>query len=71
MVRRDGRTIYRLELPWDSAGVSGAPRVGTEWGFAAVINDTNRSGERRGRLLAGGIADGKDPRAYGRIFFLP
>ena len=53
VVRRDGRTIYRLELPWDSAGVSGAPRAGTEWGFAAVIND------------------GKDPRAYGRIFFLP
>lgn len=71
VVRRDGRTIYRLELPWDSAGVSGAPRAGTEWGFAAVINDTNRSGERRGRLLAGGIADGKDPRVYGRIFFLP
>lgn len=69
-VKRNGdRTIYKLFFPWQSLGLTSAPPAGSTIGFSLVVNDVDGpDGGRNNLNLFGGIADRKDPAAYGRLY---
>ena len=75
-VERDGDvTRYRIEIPWAELGIAGKsdmPRPGDAIGIALAVNDIDpgRKARRRAVRLFGGVAESKEPRRFGKAFFL-
>ena len=66
-IDREGNvTRYRIAIPWKALGLNGVP--GTLFGFNFVVNDSDGHGRRFWMGLTPGIADGKNPYAYRKIF---
>jgi len=68
IVREGSTTKYRLLFSWASLGLDKAPAPGSSLGFSLAVNDKDSEGGRHGLYLFGGIIEGKDPRAFGRIW---
>ncbi len=65
--RKDGRTIYDIFLPWETLAMPKAPQPGSSIGFALLVNDLDKSGERHCLKLFDGIVGPKDPELYGKL----
>jgi len=65
--RTDGRTVYAGFFPWETLSLSKAPRVGSNIGFALLVNDSDKSNDRHGLAFFEGIRSVKDPVLYGKL----
>jgi len=64
--RKDGKTVYELEIPVASVGLPELKK-GDAIGFSLLVNDNDGEG-RKGYLHWGdGIGNGKDPSQYNWI----
>lgn len=70
VVRTGTQTRYEALLPWATLGLERAPAVGSTLGFALVVNDADKGGDRKFLQLFEGIATGRDPERYGRLRIL-
>ena len=68
IVRKDGKTVYDIVIPWTEMGLGDGERP-SEIGFALLVNDRDHEkGKTRAFYgLFGGIADGTLYRNYGRL----
>ena len=58
----DGVLLYRVAIPWETLNIRYRPGLGLR--LSILVNDRDRAG-RHWLEWFGGIADGKDPGAYG------
>ena len=58
----DGVLLYRVAIPWETLNIRYRPGLGLR--LSVLVNDRDRAG-RHWLEWFGGIADGKDPGAYG------
>ena len=63
----DGTQCYRVAIPWESLNIR--YRTGLTLKLSVLVNDRDRAG-RHWLEWFGGIADGKDPGAYGEAMIL-
>ena len=67
-VTRTGVTTrYEVLFPWPTLGLTGPPAVGSTLGFALLVNDADKAGDRHGLKLFDGIHGSKDPELFGRL----
>ena len=62
VTRKDGRTLYRIAIPWRDLGIQ--PRPGTVFGFNFIVPDNDGSGRNFWIGLAPGIAEAKLPALF-------
>lgn len=70
VARSQDITDYRMFFPWTTLGLKEAPKAGSAIGFALALTDADpdKSSDRRGLRLFGGITDGKDAEKFGKIW---
>ncbi|HEX2949465.1 MAG TPA: sugar-binding protein, partial [Armatimonadota bacterium] len=76
-ITREGDiTLYTVNFPWATLGLSAKPKTGSSIGFSLVVNDADRdaapsvpSMTRHGLRLFKGIIESKDFTQYGRLWF--
>ena len=69
VVRKDGKTLYEIAIPWTSLGAKTSPKAGDLIGIAATVNDKNSAEQTAPTALGlfGGIAPQKEPDKFGLL----
>jgi len=65
--RKDKTTLYEVFLPWETLALQKAPAPGSNIGFALLVNDADKTGDRHCLKLFDGILGPKDPELFGKL----
>ncbi len=65
--RETARTVYDIVFPWKSLDLEQAPPVGTQLGFALVVNDADKGYDREVLRFGHGIAGPQNPELYATL----
>ncbi|MFF2479460.1 alpha/beta hydrolase fold domain-containing protein [Paenibacillus sp. NPDC058071] len=72
VVRRDGKTIYELKIPWEELNVNASRiQAGLKLKFSLLVNDNDGDGRKGWVEYNGGIGTVKDVHQYGDVFLMP
>lgn len=69
--RESARTVYDIVFPWKSLDLEQAPPIGTQFGFALVVNDADKGYDRRVLRFGHGIAGPQNPELYATMKIVP